>query len=160
MLVCMAPATATASCRHLRCPRWADGVLVVQGSDSQVDDARDWSIQQGRTRVLKSCRWNSEFATRAEPASRTEHSPLWRLLAAGSRRPPPGLAARAAQERRAEGPTASNMRAYQPPMRLCCMRSLNVSVPVTARTTPNTARSARSGEEPPRKGRSPSASAH
>ena len=52
------------------------------------------------------------------------------------------------------------MRAYHPPMRLFCMRSLKVSVPVTARTTPNTARSARSGEEPPRKGRPPSASTH
>lgn len=41
-----------------------------------------------------------------------------------------------------------------------CMRSLKVSVPVTARTTPNTARSARSGWEPPRKGRPPSAPTH
>lgn len=40
------------------------------------------------------------------------------------------------------------------------MRSLNVSVPHTARTTPNTARSARSGWLPPMKGRPCRASTH
>lgn len=43
---------------------------------------------------------------------------------------------------------------------LACMRSLKVSVPVTARTTPNTARSARSGWVPPMKGRPPRAATH
>lgn len=41
-----------------------------------------------------------------------------------------------------------------------CMRSLKVSVPVTARTTPNTARSARSGLSPPMKRRPPIADTH
>lgn len=61
---------------------------------------------------------------------------------------------------RAEVPTAVNMASYQPPMRVWCMRSLKVSVPVTERTTPNTARSARSGAAPPWKGPSPTARTH
>ena len=70
--------------------------------------------------------------------------------------PPP----RAGPHSRELLPTASNMRSYQPPMRVCIMRSLKVSVPTTLRQTPNTARSARLGWAPPMKGRPPSASTH
>jgi hypothetical protein len=54
---------------------------------------------------------------------------------------------------RDDGPIAAVMRSYHGLMRECAIASSKVGVCLTAVSTPYTARSARLGDEPPRKGR-------
>lgn len=131
--------TVAGVCVRLRCPhRRGSSVLDARRVAHRHKHA---SVPAADARVLQPAVEGMEWGeTRAQGG---------RKMSKG------GLVEAAAEAEAAEAKAAAPGQCLQG--RLACMRSLNVSVPVTARTTPNMARSARSGASPPRKRRSPMA---